>query len=98
MCGLIRRYGAREPTVADALLRLLTACADVVGDDPELQAAIEDQARIIIADAERKSRSPPTSPPRTPKQKSCAVRCRDTGPRHSDQHASIIIAGVAFAP
>ena len=58
MCGLIRRYGAREPTVADALLRLLTACADVVGDDPELRAAIEDQARIIIADAEREIPQP----------------------------------------
>jgi hypothetical protein len=53
MCGLIRRYGAREPTVADALLRLLGACADVAGNDPELCTAIEDQARIIIADAER---------------------------------------------
>ena len=58
MCGLIRRYGAREPTVADALLRLLTACADVVGDDPELRTAIEDQARIIIADAEREIPQP----------------------------------------
>ena len=53
MCGLIRRYGAHEPTVADALLRLLVTCADVAGDDPEMCTAIEDQARIIIADAER---------------------------------------------
>ena len=58
MCGLIRRYGAREPTVADALLRLLGACADVAGDDPELCAAIQDQARIIIADAEREIPQP----------------------------------------
>ena len=58
MCGLIRRYGAREPTVADALLRLLAACADVAGDDPELCAAIEDQAHIIIADAEREIPQP----------------------------------------
>ena len=34
MCGLIRRYGAHEPTVADALLRLLEACADVAGRRP----------------------------------------------------------------
>src|SRR5215468_3115928 len=33
-CGLIRRYGAREPTVAHALLRLLSSCA-VATDDPE---------------------------------------------------------------
>jgi uncharacterized membrane protein len=58
MCGLIRRYGASEPTVADALLRLLGACADVAGNDPELCAAIEDQAHIIIADAEREIPQP----------------------------------------
>jgi uncharacterized membrane protein len=53
MCGLIRRYGNHEPTVADALLRLLSACASVAGDNPELCTAIAEQARIIIADAER---------------------------------------------
>jgi uncharacterized membrane protein len=58
MCGLIRRYGTHEPTVADALLRLLGACADVAGNDPELCAAIEDQAHIIIADAEREIPQP----------------------------------------
>jgi uncharacterized membrane protein len=58
MCGLIRRYGAREPTVADALLQLLAACADVASHDPELRAAIEEQARIIIADAEREIPQP----------------------------------------
>ncbi len=58
MCGLIRRYGASEPTVADALLRLLTACADVADGDPELCTAIEEQARIIIADAEREVPQP----------------------------------------
>jgi uncharacterized membrane protein len=58
MCGLIRRYGAREPTVAGALLRLLGACAEVTGHDPELATAIEDQAAIIIADAEREIPQP----------------------------------------
>jgi uncharacterized membrane protein len=53
MCGLIRRYGAREPTVAHALLRLLGNCAALAGDDPERHAAIGEQARIIIDDAER---------------------------------------------
>ena len=57
-CGLIRRYGAREPTVADALLRLLHNCADVVADDAERSAAIEEQARIVIADAEREVAQP----------------------------------------
>jgi uncharacterized membrane protein len=58
MCGLIRRYGAREPTVAHALLRLLSNCAAVAGDDRERWAAIEEQARIVIADAEREVAQP----------------------------------------
>ena len=53
MCGLIRRYGTHEPTVAVALLRLLGTCADVADGNPELCTAIAEQARIIIADAER---------------------------------------------
>ena len=40
MCGLIRRYGAAEPTVDDALLRLLLTCADVAGNDPEIAARL----------------------------------------------------------
>ena len=58
MCGLIRRYGAREPTVAHALLRLLGSCAAVAGGDREQSAAIEEQARIVIADAEREVAQP----------------------------------------
>ena len=58
MCGLIRRYGAGEPTVAHALLRLLGNCAAVASDDPERYAAIEEQARIVIADAEREVAQP----------------------------------------
>ena len=58
MCGLIRRCGAREPTVAHALLRLLGNCAAIAGDDPERFAAIEEQARIVIADAEREVPQP----------------------------------------
>jgi uncharacterized membrane protein len=54
MAGLIRRYGAGEPTVAAALLRLLANCA-VVGDpDPDRLAAIEEQARLVVEDAERR--------------------------------------------
>jgi uncharacterized membrane protein len=58
MCGLIRRYGASEPTVAHALLRLLGNCAAVAGDEPEHGAAIEEQARIIVSDAEREVAQP----------------------------------------
>lgn len=58
MCGLIRRYGAGEPTVAHALLRLLGNCAAVAGDDPERRAAIEEQARIIVSDAKREVAQP----------------------------------------
>jgi uncharacterized membrane protein len=58
MCGLIRRYGSREPTVAHALLRLLSNCAAVADDDPERSAAIEEQARIVVADAEREVAQP----------------------------------------
>ncbi|HYS28849.1 MAG TPA: hypothetical protein VEQ12_05020, partial [Candidatus Limnocylindria bacterium] len=58
MCGLIRRYGAREPTVAHALLRLLSNCAALAGDDPERCAAIEEQARIVVSDAEREVAQP----------------------------------------
>jgi uncharacterized membrane protein len=58
MCGLIRRYGAGEPTVAYALLRLLGNCAAVAGDEPERRAAIEEQARIVVADAEREVAQP----------------------------------------
>jgi uncharacterized membrane protein len=58
MCGLIRRYGSREPTVAYALLRLLGNCAAVAGDDPDRYAAIEEQARIVIADVEREVAQP----------------------------------------
>jgi uncharacterized membrane protein len=58
MCGLIRRYGASEPTVSNALLRLLGNCAAVCWDDPARRAAIEEQARIIIADADREVAQP----------------------------------------
>ncbi|HEY7103845.1 MAG TPA: DUF2254 domain-containing protein [Mycobacteriales bacterium] len=58
MCGLIRRYGAREPTVAQALLRLLLDCSAMVGDDPERRSAIGAQARLIVAEADRQVAEP----------------------------------------
>jgi uncharacterized membrane protein len=58
MCGLIRRYGAKEPTVAHALLRLLHNCAVVVGDDGERCAAIEEQVHLVLVDTEREVAQP----------------------------------------
>ena len=50
--GLVRRYGASEPTVAQALLHMLATTLTAT-DAPERWTAIEDQARLIVADAER---------------------------------------------
>lgn len=56
--GLIRRYGAGEPTVVQALLRLLATCATLARDDPHRWTAIEEQARLVVADAERATAQP----------------------------------------
>jgi uncharacterized membrane protein len=58
MCGLIRRYGSGEPIVVVALLRLLGNCAGIDGPDPHRLAAIDEQARLVIEDAERTIRQP----------------------------------------
>jgi uncharacterized membrane protein len=51
--GLIRRYGAAEPNVVQALLRLLGTCAALAIEDPRRWADVEKQARLLVADAER---------------------------------------------
>lgn len=56
--GLIRRYGAAEPTVIAALLRLLSVCLTATGDDLERWAAIEAEAALLVADAERETAQP----------------------------------------
>jgi uncharacterized membrane protein len=53
MCGLLRRYGCAEPTVALALLGLLHKCATVLADDPARWAAVSEQADLVLADATR---------------------------------------------
>jgi uncharacterized membrane protein len=53
MCGLVRRYGASEPTVSAALLHLLEDCVESVGPDRERLDDIAEQARLVLADAER---------------------------------------------
>ncbi|MFI9722012.1 DUF2254 domain-containing protein [Streptomyces sp. NPDC052396] len=56
-CGQIRRYGAAEPAVCQALLRLLaTAAASVT--DAHRQAAITYQAELVLADAESRIARP----------------------------------------
>jgi uncharacterized membrane protein len=58
MCGLIRRYGSREPTVAVALLRLLRNCATFVHGDQDRLDAIAEQGRLILDDAKREVAEP----------------------------------------
>jgi uncharacterized membrane protein len=50
-CGLVRRYGAGEPTVAQALLRMLVVCARLGA--PAHLAAIEREGDMVVAAAER---------------------------------------------
>jgi uncharacterized membrane protein len=52
-CGLIRRYGSKEPTVLLALFRLLGNCIESVGDNPDRASAIHEQAELILAAGER---------------------------------------------
>jgi uncharacterized membrane protein len=50
-CGLVRRYGAGEPTVAQALLRVRVVCARLGA--PAHRAAIEREGDLVVAAAER---------------------------------------------
>jgi uncharacterized membrane protein len=63
MCGLVRRYGAGEPTVNLALLRLLDTCATVVCRDWTRLSDIADEAELILTDATREIRQPADSVP-----------------------------------
>lgn len=58
MCGLVRRYGSSEPTVALALLALLNDCAVVVRRDWPRLLAVADQAWLVTSDAKREIRQP----------------------------------------
>jgi uncharacterized membrane protein len=57
-CGLIRRYGAGEPTVVLALLRMLSACGAAVEPGSDRWTDIEEQAALIVDDAEREIAQP----------------------------------------
>ncbi len=52
-CGLIRRYGSKEPTVLLALFRLLGNCTEFIGGNGDRVAAIHEQAALILAAGER---------------------------------------------
>jgi uncharacterized membrane protein len=52
-CGLIRRYGAGEPTVSLALLRMLATCGAALGEDSPRWAVVEREAALTLAHAER---------------------------------------------
>jgi uncharacterized membrane protein len=56
--GLIRRYGAKEPTVIQALLRMLTTVVTTGADDPDVATAVEREANLLIAAAEREAEEP----------------------------------------
>jgi uncharacterized membrane protein len=56
--GLIRRYGAGEPTVVQALLRLLGTVAALSRADAERWTAIERETTILVEDAELKVTQP----------------------------------------
>jgi uncharacterized membrane protein len=51
--GLIRRSGAAEPNVVQALLRLLTTCTALAIEDPRRWTDIEHEATVLVEDAER---------------------------------------------
>jgi uncharacterized membrane protein len=56
--GLIRRYGAKEPTVVQALLRMLSTVLYASIDAPDRWTAIQTQADLIVAAAEREAVEP----------------------------------------
>lgn len=56
--GLIRRYGASEPTVVAALLGLLTVVLAATGAAPDRWTIIEAQAGLLVTDCEREIAQP----------------------------------------
>jgi uncharacterized membrane protein len=56
--GLIRRYGAQEPTVIQALLRMLTTVLTTGAPDPDVATAVQREANLLVAAAEREVQEP----------------------------------------
>ncbi len=57
-CALVRRYGAHEPAVALAQLRLLRNVATVLGPDEERLAVVAKHVRLLLSEAERRIAQP----------------------------------------
>jgi uncharacterized membrane protein len=57
-CGLIRRYGSGEPTVSLALLRMLATCGAAIGPASEHWGTLDEEASLIVADADREVAQP----------------------------------------
>jgi uncharacterized membrane protein len=51
--GLIRRFGASEPTVIAAMLRLLATTVEAMSAEPDRLAAVENEANLLVTAAER---------------------------------------------
>jgi uncharacterized membrane protein len=51
--GLIRRFGASEPTVIAAMLRLLATTVEAMSAEPDRWAAVENEANLLVTAAER---------------------------------------------
>lgn len=51
--GLIRRYGAKEPTVVVAMLRLFATALEATGEEPDRWAAIEEEMDLLVRAAEQ---------------------------------------------
>ena len=58
MCGLIRRYGSKEPTLSVALLGLLDNCAALLPVNSPRWDDLDEQANLILADATREVAQP----------------------------------------
>jgi uncharacterized membrane protein len=56
--GLIRRYGASEPTVVHALLRMLSTVLYACTDDPDRWDAIQAEADLLVTAADRAAVEP----------------------------------------
>jgi uncharacterized membrane protein len=56
-CGQIRRYGAGEPQVVHALLRMLRVTGEQATDDRR-RALVVEQVTVLVADADRAIRQP----------------------------------------
>ena len=53
ICALVGRYGAKDVTVMQALLRLLRSCAAVLPEGSTRLGSVARQVDVVLADAER---------------------------------------------